>query len=66
MVRAVFLQIELFFLYYFASDLYDYRKAVDSSAMIQSNEAVLGLDGINSLVKGSAQDAPLPPTPVRR
>lgn len=43
---AVFLQTELFSLYYFAPDLYDYRQRVHSSAKVQSNEAVLELDGI--------------------
>lgn len=61
-----FFKQNFFFLYYFAPDLYDYRKAVDSSAKVQSNEAVLGLDGIKSLVKGPVQGAPLPPIPVRR
>lgn len=65
-VCAVFLQKELFFLYYFAPDLNDYRKAVDSSAKIQTNEVMLRLDGIKSLVKCSVQAAPLQPTPVRR
>lgn len=65
-VCAVFLQKEHFFLYYFIPDLNDYRKAVDSSAKIQTNEVVLRLDGIKSLVKGSVPAAPLQPTPVRR
>lgn len=52
-------------LYYFAPHLYDYRKIVNISSKKQNNEAVLRLDGIKSLVKGSVPGAPLPPTPVR-
>lgn len=48
-------------LYYFTPNLHDYRKAVDSSAKTQTNEAVLRLDGIKSLA-GSVQGAPLPLT----
>lgn len=61
-----FFKKNIFSLYYFVPDLSDYRKAVDSSAKIQTNEVVLRLDGIKSLVKGSVPAAPLQPTPVRR